>query len=298
MRAGWLVLAALALSCVGPAPLEGEAVEESHDESVSVDAVSAFSDAVVSLRRDLRRCAAPACGGYFVRDINRSGAEVYVRALDFARAGLDAQSVDDVRDAPDGAVLLRGRLGALDYRSNTRALLVAEAWRALPGVEGRAGDVVYRIDRGAACVGLPCPRWRATRVNVGSFASFHELLASVEVSPWLDRAWLLQEAYTRGALVLGATRRVRSYYTVLDASQVFLRLPQRAACRTPSVAACPAGQSRSFSRGLDRCLTPGACVTPGACDAVPVACPEGYIARRWADASGCTAAVCDPAFAR
>jgi hypothetical protein len=291
-------LAALVLGVVllSACTTEVASEDEGLETEVSSD-LSAFADTVVSLRRDTRRCAAPLCGGYFVRDVNRTGAEVYVRDLDFTRARFDAQTRDDVIGAPDGDVLLRGRLGPIDVRSNTRALLALEAWRAMPGSTARSGDVLYRVDR-SLCQLPTCRRWRATRLNVGTFGDFYELLGGTMPSPMVDAAWAINEAYTRNALVLGTVRYARVAYPVLDASRIFLKLPQRADCAAPSVPRCPSGTVRTFERGLDRCLRPGACVRPDNCEPERVVCTDGYVPRTWVGAAGCTRGVCEPAFVR
>jgi hypothetical protein len=286
----------LVLGCLG-----GAAEPLDDDGDTGSEALSAYSDTLVTLRRDTRRCASPYCGGWHVRDVNRSTGEQYVSALDFTRSGFDEATRRDVLDAPDGDVIVRGRLGPLDVATRTRTLRVAEAWRALPRVTPREGDVVYRVDRQAFCVGTPCYSWRATRVNVGTFAGFNELLASsLGVPVFFDHAWALDEVLRRGSLVAGRVQPwpVVPFYTVLDASQVYLKLPQQPRCVAHPVPVCPRGMVPAWERGLDRCLIPRGCVRPGMCEPVQVECPDGYVARSWMGTSGCTQTVCDPAFTR
>lgn len=238
------------------------------------------------------------CGGFFARDVNRSSTEQYVSGLDFSRSGLDAQTQQDVLDGADGEVLIRGRLGPLESRFNTRPLTVLEAWRGLPGVTVRAGDPFYRVDRQAFCAGALCRSWRATRLNVGTFGGFNELITGLWATPLLDTPWLLNEVLTNGALVAGTVQRVRTTYWVLGASQVFLKLPQRARCRSSTLRACTGGRVRIFERGLDRCLAPTECVLPAPCAPLQVECPDGYALATWLAGGGCPRHACDPAFAR
>jgi hypothetical protein len=297
MNRGLLSFMVFAAACgVGEVEID-EAAEGVETAEVS-DELSAFGLSTVTLRRDTRRCAAPMCGGFFARDVNRSTSEQYVSGLDFSRSGLDAQTQQDVLDGADGEVLVRGRLGPAESRFNTRPLIVLEAWRGLPGVAVRAGDPFYRVDRQAVCAAAPCRSWRATRLNVGTFGGFNELTTSVAVTPLLDTPWLINEALTNGALVAGTVRRVRTTYWILDASQVFLKLPQRASCRSTSPRACTGGRVRVFERGLDRCLTPAACVLPPPCAPLEVECPPGYVVASWLAGAGCPRHACDPAFAR
>lgn len=296
MKRVWYAGALLLTGCLG-GPVEPMAEGDGEGAAVSEE-LSAYSDAVVSLRRDTRRCAAPLCGGWFARDVNRSAAEVYVSALDFGRTNFDEETRGDVLDAADGEVLVRGRLGTADARTGTRPLRVVEAWRGLPGVASRAGDVVYRVDRQAFCVGLPCQSWRATRMNVGTSAGFNELTGPAGAPALLDRAWALNEVYTRGALVRGRTQLARPWYTVLDASQIYLKLPQRARCVFPPLAPCPDGLTHTWERGLDRCFMARGCARPTGCEPVRAVCPDGWDARTWTGPGVCEQAVCEPSFVR
>lgn len=288
----------LVLAACGVSEVEVDDGLEGVEAAETSDELSAFGTTVVTLRRDQRRCVSPMCGGYFAKDVNRTSAEQYVSGLDFSRSGLDETTRQEVLGAADGEVLVRGRLGPQESRFNTRPLLVTEAWRGLPGVTVQPQDVIYRVDRQAFCTGAPCRSWRATRMNVGTFGGFNELTANLSVTPLLDLPWILNEAYTKNALVAGTVQRVRTTYTILGASQVFLKLPQVASCRTVRPAACTGGRIRGFERGLDRCLTPKACVIPPPCAPRDVECPAGYTLSTWTGASGCPMHACDPEFAR
>lgn len=297
MNRAWVSLVVFAVGC-GVSEVDIDDGAEGVEASEVSDELSAFGNTVVTLRRDTRRCVSPMCGGFFARDVNRSTSEQYVSGLDFSRSGLDAQTQQDVLDGADGEVLVRGRLGPAESRFNTRPLIVLEAWRGLPGVTVRAGDPFYRVDRQAFCAAAPCRSWRATRLNVGTFGGFNELVTSLSATPFLDTPWLLNEALTNGALVAGTVSRVRTTYWVLDASQIFLKLPQRASCRSSTPRACTGGRVRTFERGLDRCLTPAACVLPPPCAPLQVECPAGYTQATWLAGAGCPRHACDPAFAR
>jgi hypothetical protein len=71
---------------------------ESFDEAS--DGLSTASRSMVSVRRDARKCAAPACGGYFVRSLNStSSAETYVARFDYTPAGFDDATIAQVEGA-------------------------------------------------------------------------------------------------------------------------------------------------------------------------------------------------------
>src|SRR5204863_1544510 len=96
--------------------------------------------AYLLVRPDLRRCAAPMCGGYFVQRANYGTTrcadgvyrgECYVPAASYAALGFD----DGERDYFDGRVragltLVKGKLAAKSYGSlgHLGVLDVTEAW--------------------------------------------------------------------------------------------------------------------------------------------------------------------------
>src|SRR5262245_31897030 len=55
----------------GPGPAPGD------------DQISEKNPAYVTLKRDVRRCAAPLCGGYFITEVNRTREAQYVSGLEF-----------------------------------------------------------------------------------------------------------------------------------------------------------------------------------------------------------------------
>jgi hypothetical protein len=203
---------AFAIACA-PAADGDELVTETDSQELST-----FSDTVVSMRRDTRTCAAPACGGYFVRDVNLVGAEAYVRALELP-SSWNVGRIALVRQASfDKDVLLRGKLGRVDA-SGTRPFVVREAFRAVAQSSGTAAPEmpVYYTLAGAGTFRS------AVRVNVGTFGRVSEVTAQFD-NPSIDTAQALTEVYERGAIVAGSYGFIRPWAPVLQASQVFLRV--------------------------------------------------------------------------
>ena len=171
---------------------------------------------VFRLRPDLRACEPPACGGFFVSQVNRDlsrcvdgdrAPECYVASLEPSGKGVpDTEMLQDLASAPaPWRALLRGRLEArrIPGAGTLGVLRVTQAWR--PVGEG-AGDGSYFSvhDTDIRCVKAPCPSIRAVLLNEGT-----ELLVSeidlerakasaaelVQASDALDR---------EGILVIGA----------------------------------------------------------------------------------------------
>jgi hypothetical protein len=267
------------------------------------DALSASSRSYVTVRHDQRKCASPKCGGYFVRDVNRSTAERYVSSLDFSHApDLDDEAKGQVTGAPDGELVLRGKLGPLDAKSGTRAFLVYEAYRGMPGRGAAAGDVFFDVtknDPPHECFAAPCNNLVAHRLNSTKTTSYTR--TDADVGGFVDAAWLEHRVEDDSAIVAGTIAngdvQAAGPEQVLTASQVFVRLPERLGpCPALAIPNCAAsGKVASFVRTPDRCVTFHACVTPGVCALYLPACEDGYSLVSWnGGPHGCEQHACEP----
>jgi uncharacterized protein DUF6748 len=170
LRAALVAAAFAALTLSGGASLhlmkgdleELDVVKASASESVPVarepiDANSTF----YSVRRDLRRCVSPLCGGYFVTRVNTSS----TRCADgrFRRECYVAEI--DWHGLAEGE-LVRGNIVAKRYErfGNLGELCVSESWKLLGGHE--PAGTFYRVrDRGVRCVAFPCPTHHEAKLN-------------------------------------------------------------------------------------------------------------------------------------
>ena len=135
-------------------------VDTAATEADSLTDTSSF----YSIRRDLRRCASPMCGGYFIKLVNQSRtrcangrymAECYVASIEW-----NAQP----EPANDNA-LVRGSLSTRgDRRGKFGVLLAQEVW--LPASEKRISGTYYRVrDRGIRCIAAPCKTHHEATLN-------------------------------------------------------------------------------------------------------------------------------------
>ena len=150
----------LGTNSLGPAPLAG-------------------SGEYYLVRRDVRRCVSPLCGGYFVKRVNQSRtrcangrrmSECYVAEIDWK----GQPEVDP------GKALVRGDIIARRFPrfGNLGALRVTESWQS-PS-DKPATDTFYRArDRGVRCITHPCLSHTATRLNFNITTN----VAGVELLP-------------------------------------------------------------------------------------------------------------------
>jgi hypothetical protein len=258
--------------------------------------LSTTSRSYVGLRPDLRKCIGPTCGGYFVHDVNRATVtEKYVSGLDFSSSGLSNDDQARVLSGID-QVVLRGKLGPQEPHFGTQAFIVSEAYRGLPGLTLGSGDGYFKVqEETIECITAPCPTLSEVRVNHTTKTLFHEL--SLTGLGFVDQAWL-NKRVTEGGAIASGTLATNGNELTLEASNVFLQLPEVAGpCTLLTIAMCPAGQVRTFTRTADRCLIPDACVTQGVCNILVPNCGPGYTANSWKRSpNACEAVACDPSW--
>ena len=120
------------------------------------------------VRNDLRRCASPLCGGFWVSRVNhpqtrcsngRWSRECYVAEIDW----------NGRSEVEPGKALLRGNIVARSYPGfgNLGAFRVTESWQS--PTETPATGTFYRVrDRGVRCITHPCLTHSANKLNANA----------------------------------------------------------------------------------------------------------------------------------
>lgn len=268
------------------------------------DALSTGKPAYVTVQRDLRKCAAPACGGYFLSQPNHSAAPIYVQGLDFTQAALSSDDQAKVTGAPDDELLLFGKLSAKD-RNGLRNLVVLDAFRGLPGrTTGKVSAIFTVRDNGTRCIQAPCMSLSTHKLNsTAADKKFSTLSVASAAYGFVDQAWLTHRVMDGGAIVMGSITTGEHLAggdeKVFDATQVFLHLPERSGpCPALMPMNCAAsGQENVYTRNADRCEVPAGCATPGPCAMMMPACPDGYsLTGARGGSAACMVYACDPAW--
>jgi hypothetical protein len=165
-------LAALTLfSGASPQLIKGNSEEPSVVIAAAAESVSVSPEKVNAtstfyrVRNDLRRCASPLCGGYFVARVNASS----TRCADgrFKRECYVAEIDWNGQEEPEVAPLLvRGNIVAKRYErfGNLGELRVRELWKSL-GVNAPVGTFYLVRDRGVRCIAFPCPTHSEAKLN-------------------------------------------------------------------------------------------------------------------------------------
>ena len=207
-----------------------------------------------TIRRDLRRCASPMCGGYFIKLVNqprtrcadgRSMSECYVASIDW----------NGQPEADNDGALVRGTLVPRGNHSGKFGYLKArEVW--LPASGNQASGTFFRVrDRGIRCIAAPCETHHEAKLNT----SVSRNVAGVDLAGANASESAVGEALTAmtgpdGLLVIGSHEPVTGpagRSQKLNATQFYLRA--KAAGSSSSENQKPSGNKKPcFKTGCSR----------------------------------------------
>lgn len=191
-----LFLSCTVLSSVMVFGLASRSSSAEPDEIASDSAGEAALDNAVDgaytyfgITADVRRCAPPLCGGWFLHRLNqsltrchdgRSAAACYTPVLDWSESGLsEAQQsklVDAARRSATSAIV-RGRFAPTNSTTSVPSLgrfVVTEAWVAQSNTPAQ-GAFVRVKDNGVRCLVAPCPSITETTLNTPQVTDIAEI---------------------------------------------------------------------------------------------------------------------------
>ena len=300
LAAGFILVGCAVETSPPASDFSSEQVDEAESD------LSTTSPSYVTVRHDDRKCMAPMCGGYWVKDVNKKTNERYVSALDFSLSGLDDVLIGKVLEAPAAELVLRGKLGPKEHTYKTRTFLVYEAYRGMPGVVPYEGDIYFTAedrDPQVQCFTAPCPNEVASKLNSGATRLFDGYQVQLAARPHVDQDWLIDRVNHHGAIVaawiIPGEHFAGGFEKILDASQVYLNVADMTGpCTTAPLAPCFEGAQWTYTRDENLCLLPNACVANDNCPSLaPPRCEDGYAITAWhVNSPGCMRLVCDPAF--
>lgn len=210
-----------------PLPVTVGSASQFETEVNSVPDSLASTSTFFTVRRDLRRCASPRCGGFFVKRVNqrrtrcadgRQQAECYVAEIDWNG---HAQSEPN-------RLLIRGELVNLPYRRSGRfgQLRATEVWVAAS--DRIPSDDYFRVrDLGIRCITHPCMTHHEAKLNTTASRDIAgaELNGAGASDDRLNEA--VREMKSPRGIIVSGTHRQESgpagRALVLQGSQFYLR---------------------------------------------------------------------------
>jgi hypothetical protein len=212
------------------------------DDATTADDLQSGAYTYFVATRDSRKCAAPACGGYFVSRANRasttcadgsSAASCYVADIDTSGVSASTSSTQNalgrVGTAADNPlVAFRGRVVQKSFGTSKKlgVLDVTEIWVAPAKSTSTTAASFYKIDdSGRRCAKAPCDTFRERELNSATHGVFSTLDLSAAPGTAKEQARASAEAAgTTGILAVGAlsgaTFAASQFFTLLTDGKV------------------------------------------------------------------------------
>ncbi len=234
------------------------------------------------LRRDVRRCAAPLCGGFFVARVNRlstacangeRSAECYVADLDLSALDLSSEQEAEVTGTPTRFVLRGDIVSQPSVFGEVGRLNVTEAWQGHADATPR-GAFLRVTNNGIVCITSPCLSFSAQALNtrLPSLSIADVNLSDISADPSDAFEQLGAEAGLLVAATPVVVRGPAGRALGLDASEYYVPLlPEKSTlCGTRGVPPCTEGSFCDFP-AESIC---GRADGPGVCQPQPEVCIE------------------------
>jgi hypothetical protein len=159
------------------------------------------NSAFYTLRPDMRKCASPMCGGYFVKLVNqaltrcangRKMPECYVASVDWN----GASEVEPPKALVRGALVTKG-----NRNGKYGVLKVTEAWQA--ATDKKSSGDYYRVrDLNLRCIAAPCETHHAAKLNTNEERKIAGVNLKVSETSQIDEA-LKAMTGEEGVIVVG-----------------------------------------------------------------------------------------------
>ncbi|KAM9957162.1 hypothetical protein ACTFIW_008902 [Dictyostelium discoideum] len=258
-----------------------------------------------SVRKDLRKCSSPSCGGYFFKRINSDEKEMHVTGLSLINANLKPNRMEDEKNViVSGDITLTDKdqgfysffLKGIHYRM----VLPPSGYNKLNSKNLKttsSESYGFISNSGIACSRAEgCPIYKFSKINTNettNFATYTEPYTSSV--PLLDKEWFSSRliktdtSFYVGSIVLGSISKGD-----LTISSIFVNT-EDPALPCPENPSCPGGKIQTFTRSVNRCPIFNKCVNRGVCHLGIPHCPVGYTSYSIQSApNGCLKYFCDP----
>jgi len=231
-----------------------------------------------TLRLDFRKCAAPACGGYFLTRLNiPSDEETYVYAIKGA----------SINVTEENQYILGGKIS--NSSNGFKLLMVTDVNRLAP-IEAQANP--------SNVVAKPT-YYRFSGNSVTEINSNQNTPVTNYTEPYSSQIrWIQPEWFNnriKGGLSILSGRISNS---ILKIDKVFLHIPdQLEECPTQPIVDCIQGYIPAYKRDANRCKLADGCAKPSRfCPTLAIVCNQGYSIVKFFSKSGCYKFYCDPSF--
>jgi len=222
-------------------------------------------------RRDLRRCAFPNCGGWWLYLVNTNQDEIYVSSIDGAK--FNEEKVEEY--------IFAGTLSSRNNNGQPRTLNLRTTYRLLPYDGPQTLDIKrYFIYIGHVAYELNTGR----RYNINYYTENYSERINL-----IDEDWLQMKIEGHSVLYGNVINNV------LAISLIYIQLPDpQYGCPNFPVYKCTENYVNTFTRDENRCFSSTGCTRSGVCIlSIPVCSPNYTLVSARSKPNGCYKYWCD-----
>jgi hypothetical protein len=202
-----------------------------------------------SVKPDYRKCAFPACGGWYLTPVNQYSLQletaddayqnsliapntIYVAYINYRTLNLTPEQIKELEASlRSGQGLLRGTINSISTTPviGTKTLVAQAAWTS-PTKTDPVGPYLKVSSSGIVCITTPCPYYKAELINTAFTSNFDELVFD---KAELDREQTAQawQAVSSGGLVITGVKYDSKGQvgtgTGISATKVFFDFPPK-----------------------------------------------------------------------
>jgi len=185
-------LASCSSAAAAPELSAGAPIDQAAPDSTAASATAGTS-AYFSIRADLRKCAYPMCGGWFLSRLNEATTQChdgstatscYTPVLDWSNSGLDdaqqaalSEASAHAASSPGVYAIVLGQFARTNTTTPDPTLgrfVVSQAWVS-EGDGVSSGTFVKVQDNGRRCFAAPCPNLTETTLNTPQATNIAEV---------------------------------------------------------------------------------------------------------------------------
>ena len=216
------LVAPLAAACTDSAVEDEFAIDDTVDVDDSKADIAGGTYTFFSMERDLRRCASPMCGGYWVTRVNasttkchdgRNADRCYVADVDFDRLGLGETALSRVGLAMNGTfnqkLLVRGTIARKTHPAGVFGTFrPSEAWLG-QGPNVPDGPFAMVETTGVRCITTPCPFFREKKLNSSATANLGEIGWDASGATEEQIGAAIEQLFTNDVIIAGERYTIR-----------------------------------------------------------------------------------------
>jgi len=231
---GFTALPAIVIGALGGCAAPPYSSDEPVSDGQGTYDVATTNTAYFEIWSDLRKCASPMCGGWFVARVNHaktvcadgaSRAECYVWNFDTTALGVTGRELDGFYAGLFAQTnIVRGDLSTQSVVGHQVGLFTAtEAWQAGAATGAPEGVWVEAKDNGNRCITTPCPDMTEHKLNSVLAAN----IADLDFSPSgatddeIAKAW---DGYAKDGLIVVGDRYFEGKYKGRTVTQFYTRM--------------------------------------------------------------------------